>query len=92
MATTQRRYKKEEIAQLGDAIFDRDVRPRLAPSDEGKFVAIDIESAAFLIKPGEIEACDALRAVVPNAQVWMVRVGSRFVHRFASSPLRRNHY
>ena len=30
----------------------------------------------------ELKACHRLRARIPDAQIWMVRVGSRYVHRF----------
>jgi hypothetical protein len=82
MASTQRRYTKEEFALRGDAIYENDVRPNLRPEDDGKFVAIDIEGCRYEIDEDELEAGNRLRAHVPGAQIWMVRVGSRYVHRF----------
>jgi hypothetical protein len=82
MAATKRRYPKEELARRGDAIYDSQIRPCLQPADEGKFVAIDIESGAYEIDANEMVACDRLNARIPDAQTWMVRVGSRYVHRF----------
>jgi hypothetical protein len=82
MATTKRRYGKEEFAKRGDAVYENDVRPHLSADDEGKFAAIDIESGFYEINENELEACDRLRARVPDAQIWMVRIGSRTVHRF----------
>jgi len=82
MASTKRRYSKEEFAQRGDAIYENDVRPQLKTDDEGKFAAIDIESGRYEIDADELEAGDRLRARIPEAQIWMVRVGSRYVHRF----------
>jgi hypothetical protein len=77
-----RRYSKEEFAERGDTIYENDVRPHLKPDDDGKFAAIDIESGNYEIHEGELMACDKLRARVPEAQIWMIRVGSRYVHRF----------
>ncbi len=82
MASTRHRHSKDEFAQRGDAIYESDVRPRLKPEDDGKFVAIDIETGTYEIQVDELAACDRLRARVPDAQIWMVRVGSRYVHRF----------
>ena len=82
MGTTKRRYSKEEFARRGDAIYENEVRPQLKPDDEGKFVAIDIETRAFEIDEDEMAAGDRLLARIPEAQIWMVRVGSRYVHRF----------
>ncbi len=81
MVELQPRYSKEEFAQRGDAIYERDIRPRLQPEDKGKFVLIDIETGAYEIDANELVASDRLLARYPEAQVWMVRVGSRYVHR-----------
>ena len=88
MSSTERRYNKEEFARRGDAIFESDVRPHLGPEDDGKFVAIDIESGAYEIDAEELPACDRLRARVPQSQVWLARVGSQYVHRFGGRGLR----
>lgn len=82
MASTKRRYSKEEFAQRGDTLYENDIRPQLKAGDSGKFAAIDIESGAYEIDADELKACDRLRAHIPEAQIWMVRVGSRSVHRF----------
>lgn len=76
------RYSKEEFARRGDAIYEKQVRPQLKAEEEGKFAAIDIESEEFAIDADELKACHKLRKRVPNAQIWMVRVGFRHVHRF----------
>lgn len=88
MASTKRRYSKEEFARRGDAIYEKDVSPRLQSDDEGKFAAIDIESAAFEVDADELTACDKLSARIPDAQIWLVRIGSRFVHRFGGRDIR----
>jgi len=81
MAPTQR-YSKEEFARRGDAIYESDVLPRVKPEDAGKFAAIDIESGNFEIAVDELSACDKLTARIPDAQIWLVKVGSRYLHRF----------
>jgi hypothetical protein len=82
MESTDRRYRKEEFALRGDAIYENNIRPQLSADDEGKFVAIDIEKGVYEIDADEREAGEKLRARIPDAQIWMVRVGSRSVHRF----------
>ncbi len=47
MASTKRRYSKEEFARRGDDIYETTIRPHLKAEDEGKFAAIDIESGAY---------------------------------------------
>jgi hypothetical protein len=82
MATVKRKYDKEEFARRGDAIYENDVQPKLSPKDNGKFVAIDIDTGEYEIHKNEMTAGDRLRERLPEAQIWMVRVGSRYVHRF----------
>ncbi|HJT76785.1 MAG TPA: hypothetical protein VJ739_06245 [Gemmataceae bacterium] len=84
MASTKRRYGKEEFARRGDAMYDAEVRPHLKAEDDGKFAAIDIDSGTYELDVDELAACDKLRARVPDAQIWLVRVGSPYVHRFGA--------
>lgn len=82
MAAIKRRYSKKVFAQRGDALYGSAVQPKLKANDKGRFVALDIDSGEFEIDDDEMEACLRLRARLPEAQVWMVRVGFRSVHRF----------
>jgi len=76
------RHTMEEFARLGDDAYDRVVRPTLRPEDEGRIVAIDIESGDFEIGDDEVTVADRLVERRPDAGVWLVRVGRRYVHRF----------
>jgi hypothetical protein len=89
MATTKRRYSKEEFARRGDALYEKEVRPQLKPDDEGKFAAVDIESGMFALDADELKAGNKLLKRVPDAQIWMVRVGYRGVHSFGGRAPRR---
>jgi hypothetical protein len=84
MDSTKRRYTKDEFARRGDAVYEKNIRPQLKSEDDGKFAAIDIESGVYEIDNDEMEAGDRLRARIPDAQIWMVRIGSRYVHRLGS--------
>ncbi len=81
MASTKRRYGKEEFARRGDAIYEKEIRPKLTRKDVGKFLAIDIETGEHEISADEMKAGDKLLKRIPDAQIWMVRVGYRTVHR-----------
>jgi hypothetical protein len=84
MAATNRRYSKEEFARRGDALYEKEVRPQLQAGDEDKFAAIDIESGEFAVDADELKAGNKLRKRIPEAQIWMVRVGHHSVHRIGS--------
>lgn len=75
-------YSKEEFAERGDLIYQTQIRPQVEISDRGKIVAIDLETGDFEIDASEIVACDRLEARHPDAQIWIVRIGSRYVRRF----------
>jgi hypothetical protein len=82
MAARQPRYSKEEFARRGDEIYESQVRHQVEEGNHGRIVAIDIETGAFEVDSSEIAACDRLEARYPDAQIWIVRVGSRHVRRF----------
>ena len=82
MTIRQPCYSKEEFARRGDEIYESQVRHQVEECNHGKIVAIDLETGDFEVDVSEIDACDRLEARHPNAQVWMVRIGSRYVRRF----------
>jgi hypothetical protein len=82
MTVRQPRYSKEEFARRGDEIYETQVRFQVEAENHGKIVAIDIETGDFEVDQSEIAACDHLEARHPDAQIWIVRIGSRHVRRF----------
>jgi hypothetical protein len=67
-------------------VYESDIRPIVGEANNGKFVAIDIETGAYEIDSDELAASDRLLARVPDAQVWLRRIGSRYVRRFGPRP------
>ena len=82
MAVRQPRYSKEEFAQRGDLIYQTQIRPQVETGTHGNIGAIDLESGDFEVDAREIAACNRLESRHPDAQIWIVRVGSRHVRRF----------
>lgn len=89
MGTTEPRYSKEEFARRGDAIYLKQVRPKLDAADVGKFAAIDIETGEYEIAADEMKAGDKLLARLPEAQIWMVRIGYAAAHSFGGRQVRQ---
>jgi PHD/YefM family antitoxin component YafN of YafNO toxin-antitoxin module len=83
---SQPRYSKEEFARRGDAIYENDLRPIVETGNNGKFVAIDIETGAYEVDMDELTASDRLLARVPSARIWLRRIGSHYAHRFGFHP------
>ncbi len=84
MATMTRssRYTNEELARLGEGIYERDIAPKMSPEDQRKVVAIEVESGDFEVARDEILADERLRSRHPDALFWFRRVGSPYLHRF----------
>jgi hypothetical protein len=83
------RYSKEEFARRGDEIYENQVRSQVAEGNDGKIVAIDIETGAFEVADEILTATARLFERLPDAQPWIVRIGHRAVHRFGARSLRK---
>jgi hypothetical protein len=80
MTVRQRRYSKEEIAQRGQERYESGIRQQIEAKNEGKIVAIDIETRDFEVSDDTLAASDRLLERHPNAQTWFIRIGYRGVH------------
>lgn len=89
MSTIQRRYSKEEFAKRGDAIYEKDILPKLRAKDVGKFLAVDIETGEYALASDEMKAGDQLLRRRPEVQIWMVRVGYTSTRSFGGRQLRQ---
>ena len=84
MTLRQARYSREEFAQRGQEIYERHVRPVLRAEDEGKFVAVDIESADYEMDRDDYTATERLLHRHPDAQIWLVQVGQSAAYRLGA--------
>jgi hypothetical protein len=89
MRSVKRRYSKEEFAKRGDAIYEKDILPKLVARDVGKFLAIDIETGDYEIAADEMRAGDKLRARLPEAQIWIVQIGYASPRSFGGRQVRQ---
>lgn len=81
MASRQPRIDRQEIARRGEAIFERSILPRLSGVDDGKYVAIDVETGAYAVDSDDLTATDLVAARHPDAQIWLMRIGHRAAYR-----------
>ena len=80
----------EEIARLGDEIYERDIRQQVEADHHGEVVAIDVDTGSWAVGDNVIAATDRLRIQHPDAiDVWLLRVGYRALHHFGGRSLRR---
>ena len=83
------RRSAEEAARLGDEIYERNIRRQVEATHRGEVVAIDVDSASYVIDGNALAASERLLAQHPEADVWCVRVGHRALRHFGGRPLRR---
>jgi hypothetical protein len=89
MRSVKPRYSKDEFARRGDALYEKDILPKLKAKDVGKFLAIDIETGAYEMAADEMKAGDKMLARIPDAQIWMVRIGYASTHSFGGRQVRQ---
>ena len=88
MVVRQPRYSKEVFAKRGNEIYESQVRPQVEAGNDGRIVAIDIETGNFEVADDLLTASKRLTARLPDAQTWFVRVGYPAVDCFGARSLR----
>ncbi len=86
MTARNHRSSPEEIARRGDEIYERNIRAQIEAQYHGKIVAIDVDTAAYVVDDNAIDAARRLRAKHPEAEVWLVRIGHRTLHHIGVRP------
>lgn len=83
------RRPADEVARLGDELYDRDIRPLVEAEHLGEFLAIDVESGVWSLGGTLTEARDRLDVQRPAAHdVFLMRVGHPVLHHFGGRPLK----
>ncbi len=90
MVVRQRRYTKEEIARRGEELYESGIRQQVEAGNEGKIVAIDIETGDFEVDAMVVAATARLFERHPDAQPWGIRIGHRAVYHFGARSLKKN--
>jgi hypothetical protein len=90
MAVRQRRYSKEELARRGQELYESGIRQQVEAGNDGKIVAIDIETGDFEVDETVMGATDRLFERQPDAQPWTLRIGHSAVYHFGARSLRKD--
>jgi hypothetical protein len=81
MQARQPRYSKAEFARRGKELYEQQIRSKVEAGNQGKFVAIDIETGAYEVDADDYSATERLYHRFPDAQIWLVRVGQPTAYR-----------
>ena len=69
------RLPDREITDRGQSIYCNQLKGLLEEDNRGKFVAIDVETADYEVADQTIDAMVRLLERVPDAQIWVERIG-----------------
>jgi hypothetical protein len=69
------RYNDEEIIQRGEALYHQQIRPRVEPDHNGKFLVLDVETGEYEVDSDSRAAFDRAAAKRPDAPFYILRVG-----------------
>lgn len=78
-------YSDDEIAQLGDAIYQRDIRGSVEPAHNGEFLVIDVSSGRYALGKTALEAAEQLQPRSPDAPLYIARVGRPTAYKIGSN-------
>jgi hypothetical protein len=66
---------REQFGERAAALYERVVKPKLKPEDDGKFVAVDANTGEFEVDVDDYAVVETLLHRLPDAVVWLERAG-----------------
>jgi len=87
MIAAKKDLGREEIALIGDEIYENSIIPVVSAENAGHYVVIDVETGDYEIDADELTASDRLLERNPEAKVWLRQIGSRYARRFGKRPV-----
>ncbi len=75
---------KEEIVRLGREIYEREIRAKVEPEHEGKFLVVDVTTGSYELAGDGITAARRLRERNPEALLCFLRVGHATAYRIGA--------
>ncbi len=78
------RYTKEEVAARGQEIYERQLRAKLEPTQDGKYLVIDIETGEYEIDDDDVAVMKRAAAKHPADALYGMQVGSPVMGRIGA--------
>jgi hypothetical protein len=80
-----RRLTKDELAQRGREIYERDIRHEVEKDHDGEFLVVDAETGDYAVDEDQDLAFERAEAKNPEGLFYLMRVGRRAAHRIGSA-------
>lgn len=71
----------KEIARRGWTLYETEIRPAVEPTQNGRFLIVDVDSGRYVLADDELAALDRAREHMPEGTFHLIRVGARTAHR-----------
>ena len=81
MTNAENRRDQDDFSLQAKRVYERQIKPKLRPEDHGKFVVLDPATGEYELGEDELRAAMSLRLRLPNARLWLERVGYKAAHR-----------
>ena len=88
MALQVKNLTADEAVDIGEAIYQKDIRSHVEADHFGEYVAVDLESGKWAIAKSEELANDQILHIVPNSIPYVTRVGYGYIRRFGHGRVR----
>jgi hypothetical protein len=82
-------YTTDEIVRRGEEIYERSVRAEVEPENDGRFLALDVQSGDYELADEALLATARLRERRPKAVPYLLRVGRPAAFRLGGPRLLR---
>jgi hypothetical protein len=83
MARTE--YTNEELAQIAEDIYHREIRDKVMPQHKGKFLVLDVESGDYEISDDDLTGTEILRKRRPEGVFFLLRIGYTTAYTLAGT-------
>ncbi len=75
------KYSREEVAERGEAIYEREIRASVENTSRGKYLVLDIETREYEIDQDDLVGTKRLMAKCPDAVLYGLRIGYPAAYR-----------
>ncbi len=76
----------KEVVRRGREIYERDIRSKVEPEFEGKFIVVDVVTGDYVIADSDSEAFDLAEERHPDGVHYVAWIGHRAPYRIGSRP------
>jgi hypothetical protein len=68
-------YSPQEVESRGEEIYEDQLRKKVEPGNEGKFIVIDIQTGEYELDENDLQATKRARAKRPDVVLYGLRIG-----------------